>query len=296
MIVWGQRREEMKAFFKRVFLLFIFSGLLSIAVFADMGPKPSVTLNIYGLDADEYYVTMFSKNSSTGPYSWAGDGEASVSVSIADTEAVWKKFAEYQDSDQYYFLQYYDVIAREGNKDNTSDKFIWSYYPPEAFKVVIYIPETDQFFSSEPTETYAFKSSFEVVLSDGQLEISRTYGWGWEVFGFLFRLAGTIGIEVLVAVIFGYRRNREFLVILAMNVITQVILNVVLLGQYQSIFIFYVLEYFWLEFFVFAVEAAAYIYLFRKSENRHPIGYALTANAASFLLGYLISGWFPYIF
>lgn len=279
-------------------LRLLFLTLFSVAAFADMGPKPSVTLDVQGTGEALCYATLLSAKPSTGPYSWAGEDGIGVSVPIEGTETIWQKFSDYQDVDGYYFLQYYEALAPDRNGDG---EFIWSYYPPETFKVLLYFPETDRFLCSDSMETYAFHSRFEVfVETDGSLSVSRTYGWGWEVFGFLVRLILTVGIEVLIALFFGFKTKKQLLVILGVNALTQIILNVILIsGGFQSVFLFYVLEYFWLEALVFAIEAAVYVFAFRtprEPKKKHPIGYALTANLASFVVGYLASDFFTFIF
>lgn len=287
-----------KRVFRRGGLLILFLMLCSVAAFADMGPKPSVILSVSGVNAECFYVTLLSESTSTGPYSYAGEDGIPDSIPMEGTEDIWQKFSDYQDTDGYYFLQYYDLLEPG---ESGSDEFVWGYYPPDTFKVLIYAPETDAFYCSKTMETYAFHSRYEVVAEGkGTLSISRTYGWGWEVFGFLVRLLLTVGIEMLIAPVFGFRSRKQLLVILGVNVVTQVILNVVLISAgYTSVFLFYVLEYFWLEVLVFAVEAAVYMVMLKEPQNGkklHPIVYSLTANFASLLVGYLLSDLFTFIF
>ena len=47
-------------------LIFI---LLPTNIYADMGPKPSVVLDFYGLNSEKCYVTLLSKEDSSGPWS-----------------------------------------------------------------------------------------------------------------------------------------------------------------------------------------------------------------------------------
>jgi hypothetical protein len=79
-------------------------------------------------------------------------------------------------------------------------------------------------------------------------------------------------------------------------------LNFILLwGGYDTYFLWYALKYFLLEVGVFALEAVIYVKYLPQlaehySETGHPVWYALTANAASFVLGYVVSQWFPKVF
>jgi hypothetical protein len=79
-------------------------------------------------------------------------------------------------------------------------------------------------------------------------------------------------------------------------------LNVILLfGGYETYFVWYALKYFLLEVGVFVLEAVIYAKYLPQlaelyAEDGHPVWYALAANAASFVLGYIVSQWFPRIF
>lgn len=45
--------------------------LLQISAYADMGPKPSVNLSFSNVQDSVYYVTLLSRQKSTGPYSYS---------------------------------------------------------------------------------------------------------------------------------------------------------------------------------------------------------------------------------
>jgi hypothetical protein len=285
-------------------LLLLFLSVLTIPVFADTGPKPSVVVEFTGIpEGETCYVTLLAEETSTGPYSWAGKGQ--VGELPEDHPEIWQRFVEYEDSDGFYFLQYLEECDESG-------QFVWDYYPPERFKILVYFPETDQFAVSQDIfEQYAFDSYFSADLSAiTQAEASgtacfpaeREYGLGWTIFAFLVRLLITVAVEVLIALAFGYKYKNQLLLILAVNCLTQLLLNVILLlGGYDTYFVWYALKYFLLEACVFALEAVIYAKYLPQlaehySETGHPVWYALAANAASFVLGYVVSQWFPQVF
>ena len=47
--------------------LTIFCG--TVRVSADMGPKPSTTIDFENMNGEKYYVTLLSESKSMGPYS-----------------------------------------------------------------------------------------------------------------------------------------------------------------------------------------------------------------------------------
>ena len=115
----------MKKFLKTFIFAFaiIFVVLLSnVIVKADTGPKPYVSIKIIG-DTQGYYMTLISKSNQCGPYS--NNSEYQENIDNIDL-----KFAEYEDSDGYYYLYYYSDIS--------NNVYGWNYYPPSHFKILIY--------------------------------------------------------------------------------------------------------------------------------------------------------------
>ncbi len=280
-------------------MLFLLS-VLTIWAFADMGPKPSVNLEIRGLDVETCYVTLLAATDSTGPYSVY---DSDYGASEGDNPGVYWKFVDYQDADGYHFLQYYqEVEIKTDGRGEKFGEFLWNYYPPERFKVAIYLPETDEMLvGQEIIETYAFDSHYEVNVSGNIVTAERTYGWGWEIFAFLVRIGMTLGVELVIAKLFAFR-GKGMLVILGTNVVTQLGLNVAFyLTGYTSVFFIYVIAYGIWELLVFLVEALVYNSVICRIypdewENMHPVRYAFWANLCSFLLGYFVSQLFPFVF
>ncbi len=278
---------------KKLFCLMLLACLmtvLAIPVKADMGPKPSVVVDISGVEG-QYYATLLAEETSTGPWS-VSDG---LYDPEGDRTAIWQKFHDYSDPDGYHFLGCFAEV--------TDHEFRWDYYPPERFKLLLYFPETDSFLAcDEIMEQYAFDSYFEAELqSAGTLVMQRSYGIGARAGGFLFRLLATIAVELLIALLFGFRGAQLF-AIFAVNVFTQLVLNIYMqVHGYSSIFFVYVLEYLVIELVIFLVEALLYWKTLPKLARpdapvRNPAIYALVANLCSFVMGYVISGWFPQLF
>lgn len=290
---------------KRVVISCVLLVLFTMTAYADMGPKPSVTIKFRDFQNGDFYVTLLSEDESTGPYSWVGFLKFAVEPPETDPE-IWQAFVDYEDEDRFYFLQYFQKAELREDKDGAYHLFTWDYYPPERFKVLIYFPETGGFFvCDEIMETYAFHSQYEVTHSEPDefhLYIDRSYGYGWEVFAFLVRLCLTIAFEILVALMFGFKQKGQLQVILLANLVTQLALNLGLLThEYPTIFFFYVVEYFIWEALIFGAEAITYKLTLHRFEapyqpKKRPVLYALTANIVSFIMGYVIWQWFPNVF
>lgn len=311
-------REKIKRLRSLLLSAVIFFGLIPISAKADVGPKPSIHISFEGLGDELCYGTLLSKNDSTGPSSaWDGiDAHAqhneNEEYSYADLDYLtWKAFVEYKDPDGYYFLQ-------EGWQVNATKELAWTYYPPTSFKILLYFPEQDAFVTSGIYERYAFDSYYTVDLSEiemsgeinaiGEAAITETmqaeesYDYGQEIASLVVRIIATIFIEMGIAFLFGFRRKKEWIILVGTNVFTQIVLNVLLnIINYNAGQMAFVFGYVLLEILVFVIEAAIYSrFLCAVSEKSKRKGfyvlYALVANAASFGAGLWIAKVMPGIF
>jgi hypothetical protein len=307
--------------FQAVFLLILCAAIITVgfpsAARADMGPKPSVRIHFENMGDELCYGTLLSKTKTTGPASvWDGieyhakhNENKSYSYAAFDYET-WKVFAEYQDEDGYYFLQ-------EGWKVSETKKIEWTYYPPQSFKILLYYPETQTFAVSGIYERYAFDTYYTVDM-DGVhinevrceeangtpegLEASRSYDYSQELISLAVRIVLTILIEMIIALLFGYRHKKQLLFLAGVNGGTQIVLNVLLnIINYKGGQLAFVLFYVLLEIAVFAIEAGIfYGRLGRMGNTSQPkwlaVLYAFIANAASFGVGIMAAQWLPGIF
>lgn len=261
-------------------------SLLAPSAFADCGPKASVTLTFDGIEGD-FYVTLLSRDSSFGPHSAEYALYDIDMISDESLRAACVRMSEYADTDGYFFLG-------EVKKCSAEDSYIWGYYPPAVFKVLIYFAESDSFAVSEtPLEQYAFSSYYEVGTDGGIVTARKNYNYLLETVLFLGRVCLTLAVELLVALPFGYLTGRRARVILAVNITTQVLLNLGLnIINFNSGWLAMIIMYFLLEVLVFIIEGAAYSVAFtrpgvddRRLRVLRAWGYALAANLLSFAAG-----------
>lgn len=284
---------------------------------ADMGPKASVRILFENMGDELCYGTLLSEWESTGPSSvWDGTEEyaqhnenENYSWAAFDYET-WKAFVEYEDPDGYYFLQ-------EGWAVSETKEIAWTYYPPNRFKILLYYPETGTFVSSGIYEKYAFDTYYTVDMdgvaigsveyneelsTDERIEAYRSYNYRIEVISLIARIVATIVVEMMLALLFGFRKKKQLLLLAGVNTATQIILNVLLniinfnSGEWAFVF-FYVL----LELLVFGLEAVVYcVWMNRMDEKIRPMWfyvlYAFTANAVSFVVGIFVANLLPGIF
>lgn len=292
--------------------------LFSLNVSADFGPKPSVNVTFENMGDELCYGTLLSSVKSTGPYSvWSGDEDEMYYyeqdgryAETAEDIGIGRAFTEYEDPDGYYFLQISWKVSEK-------KELVWSYYPPQSFKILLYYPETGRFTVSDVCERYAFDTYYTVDMSgtdigsaeyneelsgNERLDAHRSYRFKDEIVSLVLRIVITIIIETWVALAFGFSGKTALLYLTVINAITQIILNVLLnVINFNSGQMAFVFGYVMLEIVVFAIEAVAYVALrSRLTKKLKPkwfyVLYSFVANAVSFAAGLLTANIFPGIF
>ena len=304
----------MKKSARRLLTLFFAALLLTtvpVSAWADTGPKPSVTVTLENQGDEICYGTLLSESKGNGPWVvWNGTGSGEYANDEKEAERrarapyeVWQAFVDYQDEDGFCFLQFAQRVDESGTLD-------WGYYPPDTFKLLLYYPQTGRFAVSGVLHRYAFHARFRVDLQNGaagRLQVRRAFTWSAELPSFLFRIALTLAVELGIALLFAIRGKKQLLCISAVNVITQLLLNLILLpviGPGLSpgvVFLSASLYLPFLELLIFILEALAYCLLLNKYTDRPRkaglyIVYAFVANAASLVLGLVLSFCLPGMF
>lgn len=287
---------------RRISMVLILMAALGIYAFADFGPKPSVVVEFENAGDQDYYVTLVAKEDKLGsPYSRV----TAEDQPETDDIAIWNRLVAYEDPDGMVFAGNVQKLTGDG-------AYVWGYYPPSEFRVLIYFPDTDSFVeSSEILEQYAFDSYYQMDFNDlpenwndavAAIPVTRKYNLLWQITAFLLRLAVTVAVECLLAVLFGFRGKRQMLLVLAVNCATQLAMNLLILDESVGLFVFYVLQYALIEVGVILAEGLVYCLALPKlatpeqNRNIHPIAFAFFGNVASFSLGFLLSNWFPMLF
>lgn len=265
-------------------LSIVFISTISLRVNADFGPKPFVHITIIGMENKTYTATLISKEAN-GPNFFYEDY-----LEFGDPWMDYHPIMEYVDTDGYKWIGNHWNL--EGN-----DEFEWSYYPPSDFKVLI-MTEDNVTYTTGAIERYAFGSYFQVDASnviDGELAgvrvietISPNYNYVREILAFFIRLIVTLGIELALALAFGFRKKNEIYAILVVNTITLVFLHALLnvTTYYEGEFLaigFFILG----EMIVFLVESIFYLFYFQKKKAR-AFFYGILANLLSCGMGLLL--------
>ena len=298
----------MKRRLASIFAVFALLPLLMSTVSADMGPKPSVNIEITGI-SEPCWGTLLSERESTGPYTSVKDhperrGEEQSWAGERTSADAWDAFSAYEEiePDGYYFLNFLDDCA--------DGQLSWTYYPPQKFKVALWFPEKNSMLVTGPYERYAFDSYYTLDLTNVQpengklitgLTMERSYDMITELIGMGVRVVLTVLLEIAVAWLFRLRARGQLRLILGVNVVTQLLLNGFLNWySYVNGTLFLTVLFLFGEILVLAVEGAVYSrWLPRLGEKDAPCRpwlYAFCANALSYGAGLLLAHVIPGVF
>ena len=279
-------------------LLACFALALAVpfAAFADIGPKPEVTVQTTGLSGD-CWVTLLAKQTSIGP--WNLPGSEPPEWFAAEEHPAWEAFTAFEDGDGYHFLQWQAQVQ-------DAAPATWSYMAPKHFKILFWFPESGSYAVTEKLDRYAYSAVYRVDFSGFDpaadevqtVAAQKNYDYAGEALGLAARFVLTLAVELLIALPFGYLKRQYLRVLLIANLATQLALNLALnLTAYYSgslaMWVFYPL----FELAVFIVEAVVFRLAFKPEAGKgHPVLYAFVANAASYAFGLWLGNVVPALF
>ena len=140
------------------------------------------------------------------------------------------------------------------------------------------------------------------LSTNERIEAYRSYNYRQEMLALGARIVLTILIEMLVALLFGFRQKKQLLILAVVNIITQIILNVLLnVINYNSGPLAFTFFYVLFELIVFALEAVLYCTILKrisekKKEDAYYTLYSFVANLISFGAGLFLAVKLPGMF
>ena len=270
--------KKIKIIFSVIVFIFLFS--ITTKVDADMGPKPASYVTIKGIEGD--YVACFAAKEAWGPNF---DYEAWIEYEMDYLQ--YNPIMEYKDDEGFKWITHYYECSGE-------DEISFTYYCPNEYKIVIY--QNGQFLiATEALEMYAFATYYEIDFSTGtvttpqDIKVTKTYDYFDEVLNLIIRIVLTLAIELGLFYLFRLYTKRNFMVVLIVNLITQIFLNVAVnISLYNSGSLSALFLLFGLEFIILIVEFIVYQILLKDKKRWAIILYPILANIFSFICGVII--------
>ena len=277
-------KKKYAVFLRRLYAIIMLSLLLALfatPAHADTGPHPSVSVSFTNLPDSVHYATLIAEKESYGPHRAVSEPQTNSSY---ERFLASSAFLEVAAQTGYYYWGHLYKIEDGG--------FRWGYYPPERFMILLYDEASGAVYASGVTERFAFDSIYSVTLrEDGTLAVEKESQLFKTIYNAAVRLVTTVLMEILVALLFGYRSKKELLIICVTNILTQALLNwYLIVGDTYPNSTIWLYRFLAMELAVFIGEAIVYAKLLKSHSKTRAVLYAIAANTVSLFSGPLISG------
>ncbi len=146
---------------------------------------------------------------------------------------------------------------------------------------VISMPEANQMF-------YNHLSVLELDRTNNTAHLGSSAYMAWRnVLLVVLRISVTLIAEGVIFFLMSYRTRRSWIVFLAVNLVTQILLNLVITGNYLANG-YWEIGFFFMEVLIFLTEAVVFAVLLREHPKFRGFVTALFANAVSLACGWAL--------
>ena len=285
-------------------LILIAVILPAISLMADFGPKRAVAIHIIGVDEPyqfdllRYYPNDVSGSNPFEEYEYFQD---KLDYEYYD-DTYPDALIGYQDQDG--FASYFLYNGPPAHSRLVEDKeghqtFMMGYFsPPRTFKIAL-VFEGDVIITSNVITTKMFYAEVYYDLSgvdfsesqEGVGQITEVIAYGKIIFDFLVRVIITILVEVIILFLFFYRKKESYKLVIGVNAFTQTVLlfSMTLMGLFFSPFFGPIFILLVGEVIVFTLEIVIYRFKLKEFSKNRAVIYALVANTATLLLGFIFA-------
>jgi hypothetical protein len=276
-------------------------SFFTIDIKADMGPKPTIDIEIKGVDQDYYFDVLIYESATIESLS-DEDLADSVERNYYQDDFPSHILNGYQDDDGFVSRTLYNGGAPGSSTklDDLEDTYRVGYFvAPEILKVVI-ILEDDTMLVSEIVERRLFQSYMTYDLTGVDLSYSQQdVGVVTEAIPYqhvsitlLIRVVITVGVELLILFAYGYRQKHSYQIVGTLNLITQTLLTIFMaIGFYAWGSFFGLISVLILgEILVFITEIIVYRFMLKEKGKAKAIVYGFVANLITFILTFVTMG------
>ena len=295
----------MKRLLCMIVLLAVMLSLCAVSASANAPLTPDIIITLDQPYEGDYLIAVLSDRNAFYQYDeqWYNDNKSEYGVE--DMWAAVKKIRSTRDEDGYDYIADIDGFNKENRTTNVG-------YPYDTFKIALYYPDTDTLVKTKILVKEKYIHLYQLTLDGKNIKNVQTkqdldngvfrpavttvrpYFQEQMFFQFLVCLAFNLVVEILIGLLFGYRKWKHILTIAVTNIITLILLTVstILINPpvYDSVLSF---PFAFFEIAVAAVEGTVYAIAFRhfdKSEKYSPwlaVLYAFVANAFTYVIGSL---------
>jgi len=251
--------------------------LFSVTAFADMAPKPKITIKLENAPECVYYMDLLTPENASWPVTKEPDEEIKEKY---DADMVARIFR--MSGDGWYpavsiknSLTWGELLSEDG-------VHTFSYHPPSEFRIII-VTEDGNVSISEKIDRKTFRTT--LTLDYSTMSYSRRPVWQVYPAQFISSFVPTIIIEFIVLLAFGLKSRNNIKYFLIANFTTQLVLNIMLatmmIQDGWGAFLFGRILLIGPEILIAMAEGFFYRKKFTGCERQWRFKYGIWANAAS---------------
>ena len=260
--------------FRIIIMILAMATMFSSNVFADMGPKPSITIKVDNISTTDYLVDLFVN----APEDYGEEMDCNCDATQEQVKKLYDLNYDGWISESARWGAFLLMSDINGNSDYTNR---FSYFGvPDEYRVVIVNNSTGETRISDIFTRQNFDEYVSINYEDMNAMVGRG-DIGRPLISALMTIALTVVAELVVAMLMKIKR---WPVIVIVNIITNAVL--------QMAFFVIPLNY-WVifgvgEVVVFLAESIIYCALMKDEDRKKVVSYTFVANLASALLTFLV--------
>lgn len=279
----------------RIFALMALAiSVLTVSAFADTGPKPKLTVKVENAPTG-YYLDILAEgdweqadNADFDGLQWSYSDEERAALDeglLDDVRAAVPKGWHACTAQGFNGAPMWGDLVGEDIGDGTRIHEFGYVGVPDTYRILMMTTD-GEVWVSEVYSRRVLQSS--VTVDWAKKTVTVPPAWVGYLLQFAATLLPTLLIEGALLVLFGYRQKKSWVSFCAVNLITQgafaayVALRVLQNGSNAW---YTLLVFFPMEVVIAVVEAVLYRRLLTEHSKGRAVGYALTANVCSALLG-----------
>ena len=263
--------------------VFLCLSALTVSASADSGPKPAVTITVVNAPVGEYYLDLLIQTPSSSP---------NIDVEDYNPELI-AGLRSWEDEGWYPALVEGTGVPLFGELTPGEDgTHRFTYFGlPDTFRIAVSGQSGAQ-AADEPFTRTVFYTHLTYDWETNTIT-SATSPAGFYGLQFLSTLVPTLIVEGILLWLFGFRAKRDWLVFLAVNLVTQAGLHLwvgsgaMAAGAHPLWYLLLIVA----EIPILLVELAVYVFLLKEHGKLRRAAYAACANIASYAAGYLPLHW-----
>ncbi len=272
-----------------IFLISCILFLYPVSVYADMGPKPSLTIYCKNMpDTTCYLDLLVDRVPNEGGYKNINNTQNYNPQMI--------KILEDYNVDGWLSAMLHgtgapifgDIVCNI--KDGKCTQKFGYLGIPDRFKIIVVTADNKTVISNE-INRLAFNST--VYFDYQKAQAAEKNPFSSSILQFLGTMIFTLIIEGIVLLVFRFKLALNWKPFLIINLITQILLNTVVIYQMATNGTFFAFFYYVLfEMIIFTTETVLFSKFLKQHSIIRRVLFALTANLLSFITGIAVMMWF----